>query len=350
MDTTEYFIYLLACHLNGNMPRGEKRLDWQQVYNLADKHNVTAIVAHEIKKLSEEYRPGGTIGAWFSENLEATRMDFIVKLNSLSEFISVLSKAKIEHLLYKGVVLRNLYPVPGLRVGSDADVIVKPVDFISAIEALGQAGFVEKNVKSNIAEMQIAKDNFEIHTEFESINIQSKIYFATPFDDVSDSIDYTYKLKPAYHLLYVIIHIAHHLKTGGVGIRMIMDIDVLIRKYPEININELLRLCENVKIGKTAEVLIALSKKLFNTPVSIHFTFEDEDTQPLLRELTSTVISGNILGNSGTEAEAADNKGNFFKKLFGKIASSKNTAEETDNYVAQLLEELEIKEKDTLIS
>ena len=71
-------------------------------------------------------------------------------------------------------------------------------------------------------------DNFEIHTEFESINIQSKIYFATPFDDVSDSIDYTYKLKPAYHLLYVIIHIAHHLKTGGVGIRMIMDIDVLI--------------------------------------------------------------------------------------------------------------------------
>ncbi len=111
-----------------------------------------------------------------------------------------------------------------------------------------------------------------------------------------------------------------------------------------------MRLCENVKIGKTAEVLIALSKKLFNTPVSIHFTFEDEDTQPLLRELTSTVISGNILGNSGTEAEDADNKSNFFKKIFDKISASKNDAKETDTYVNQLLEELEIKEKDTLIS
>ena len=50
MDTTEYFIYLLSCHLNSDKPRGEKRLDWQQIYNLADKHNVTAIIAHEIKE------------------------------------------------------------------------------------------------------------------------------------------------------------------------------------------------------------------------------------------------------------------------------------------------------------
>ena len=70
----------------------------------------------------------------------------------------------------------------------------------------------------------------------------------------------------------------------------------------------------------------------------------------MLRELTSTVISGNILGNSGTEAEDADNKGNFFKKIFDKISASKNDAKETDTYVNQLLEELEIKEKDTLIS
>lgn len=321
-------------------------MDWQQIYNLAEKNNLTAIIAYEIKRLPADCRPGGTIGAWFNESYENTIHSFRPNLQSLSNFINVLTEERIAHVLFKGVVLRNFYPFPELRVGSDMDVIIRPADYINAIEVLRKKGFIEKTIESNSATMQFEKDIFELHTELESINIQSKIYFATPFDDISDSSGYTYKLKPVYHLLYVVSHIAHHLQTGDASIKMVMDIDVLIRKYPEIDINEFLILSDNIKIGKTAEVLLAFSKKIFNTPVVLNFTFEDEDTLPLFNDFISAFSMGRILGFREEDSEN-DEKGSalgFIKNFFGKIAKSKKQEDELSYYQLQILEELGLRE------
>ena len=345
MNATEYFVYLLSCHLNSVEPKGEKRMDWQQIYNLAELNNLTAVIAYEIKKLPSDCRPGGTIGSWFSENYENTIHSFRPNLQSLSTFINVLTEERIAHALFKGVVLRNYYPFPELRVGSDMDIIVRSTDYISAIEALKKKGFIEKSVESNSATLQFERDIFELHTELESINIQSKIYFATPFDDISDASGYTYKLKPIYHLLYIVSHIAHHLQTGGASIKMIMDIDVLLRRYPDLDINEFLILSDNIKIGKTAETLLAFSKKIFNTPIVLNFTFEDEDTLPLFYDYMHAFLMGKILGTPKEKEKVAEKKNvlGILKSIFSSVAKSKEE-EELSDYQIQLLEELGIRE------
>lgn len=348
MNATEYFIYLLACHLNAEDPKGEKRMDWQQIYNLAEKNNLTAIIAYEIKRLPDDCRPGGTIGAWFNESYENTVHSFRPNLQSLAGFINALTDAGIAHVLYKGVVLRNYYPFPELRVGIDTDVVLRPADYIHAIEALKKRGFIEKSIESNSATLQFEKDVFELHTELESINIQSKIYFATPFDDISDSSGYTYKLKPVYHLLYLVSHIAHHLQTGHASIKMIMDIDALVRRYPDININDFLMLSDNIKIGKTAETLLAFSKKIFNTPIVLNFTFEDEDTLPLFNDFIYAFTTGKVFGSSDENEENAGKRNtlDFVKNIFSKISKSKKQEDEPSYYQLQLLEELGLKETD----
>ena len=327
MDTREYFIYLLNCHLNGVDPRGEKRSDWQQIYNLAEKNHVTAIIAYEIDRLPEDLRPKGELPELFRQSLRTKKDEFDSRLCSLAIFMSTLASARIPHLIIKGTALRNHYPVPALRTGNDIDVIVHPLDYSKAIDTLKQRGLTELSVTRNEAQMQIADDIFEIRTELENINIQSKIYFSTPFDDeISEAMGYTYKLKTVYHLLYLVTHIARHLKEGGAGVRMIMDIDVLIRTHPNIDINEFLSLCDNIKISKTAQALIALSRKWFNTPIAFNYTFEDGDTQ-LLNSLTSAILSGEVFGSAeAEEAEESTEKGifriieliiRFFRKLFG---------------------------------
>lgn len=327
MDTREYFIYLLYCHLNGIDPRGERRSDWQQIYNLAEKNHVTAIIAYEIEGLPEDLCPKGEIAALFRETLDRKKADFDSRLCSLAIFMSTMTSARIPHLIIKGTALRNNYPVPALRTGSDIDVIVHPLDYSKAIGVLKDRGLNEVSVERNEARMQISDDIFEIRTELENINIQSKIYFSTPFDDISEPMGYTYKLKDVYHLLYLVTHTAHHLKEGGAGVRMIMDIDVLIRTHPSIDIHEFLSLCDNIKIGKTAQALIALSRKWFNTPIAFNFTFEDGDTQQLLNSLTSAILSGEVFGSAAAEeTEESEWKPKFrileflwklIRKLFG---------------------------------
>lgn len=41
---------------------------------------------------------------------------------------------------------------------------------------------------------------------------------------------------------------------------MIMDIDALLRYYPDMDMEKFMALCDNIKIKRTAQALIALSK------------------------------------------------------------------------------------------
>ena len=342
MDTREYFIYLLFCHLNGVDPRGERRSDWHLIYNLAQKNKVTSIIAYEIERLHEDLRPKGELLELFYQSLDKTRDDFDSRLCSLAIFMSTLANARIPHLIVKGTALRSYYPVPALRTGRDIDVIVRPLDYIAAVEALKDRGFDTVSMKSNEARLQMSEDVFELRTELENINIQSKIYFSTPFDDISEAMGYTYKLRTMYHLLYVVTHIAHHLKEGGAGIRMIMDIDVLIRSHPHIDINEFLSLCDNIKIAKTAQALIALSKKLFNTPIAINFTFEDRDTQMLLNSLTSAILSGGVFCSAETLQEEKAPPKCLLMRVLKAFTETKSTQAGLSEREKELMRELGI--------
>ncbi len=316
MNEKEYFVYLLSCHLNGAAPKGEKGINWNLLYEIAKKHSVVSMIAQVIKDLPKQFSPSEEVLSLFNKSLAFTTQKYEFKMKTLSAFISALTGAKISHLLIKGAVLRNIYPTPELRVSSDTDVIVKPSEFFDAIDVLKDKGFIVDLAQNNVATIKCGSEVYELNTELENINIQSKIYFSTPFDDISECSGYTYKLKPLYHLLYVITHTAHHLAVGGVGIRMIMDIDSIIRNYPEIDIKTFLELCGNIQIRKTAEALIALSKKWFRTPVAIGFTFEDRENERLFENISDIIIERVSAKDYFKKQSENNKKTNKFKLLF----------------------------------
>lgn len=296
LSSKKFFIYLLSCYLNQEKPVCENDVDWAEIYALSEKHDVTAIISKEIKEIDEAKRPKGKLLSVFNQRLGYTIKNYEYKTQAITMLVKILSEAQINHLLVKGAVLRYLYPIPELRTSGDTDVVISPSDYENTIKVLEKNGFSVETVGTTVAELKYNDEIFEIHTELEYINIQSKIYFSTPFDDISEHSGYTYKLKPFYHLLYVITHIAHHLKNGGAGVRMIMDIDALLRYYPDMDIEKFIALCDNIRIKKTALALIALSKKWFNTPVAIDYTFEDSDEEEFYKNLSGIILKGGVFG------------------------------------------------------
>lgn len=331
LNSQEYFIYLLRCHLSGENPNGVENTDWAEIYSLSEKHSVTAIISSEIKKLPVQFRPGGKLLSAFNQRLGYTVRNYEIKMQAITRFVSVLSDAEIPHLIVKGAVLRFLYPVPELRTSGDTDAIIAHANYQKAMDALVQNGFKIIKKYHNVANMVYNGEEFELHTELESVNVQSKVYFSDFFGSISESSGFTYKLKPFYHLLYAITHIAKHLKTGGAGVRMIMDIDVFFRNYPDTDIEKLLHECENMGLKQTALVLIALSKKWFGTPVSVPYTFDDAEHAELYTVLADVVLTGGVfgfdnggvgmvnlrneMGSSGKNGKAVSIKA-FFKWVF----------------------------------
>lgn len=296
MSTSEYFVYLISCWLNDEKPRGSEETNWQGIYALAEKHGVTAVIASIISELPQGSRPKGKLLSAFKQQFDYAKHNFDDKMQAMTKLIDVLSQAETDHLLVKGAVLRFLYSSPELRTSGDTDVVLRQSDYEDSIKALKQAGFKVDFIRQNVSQVVYHGEIFDLHTELESINIQSKIYYSTPFDDISESTGHTYKLKPIYHLLYIITHTAYHLKNGGAGIRMIMDIDALLRYYPDMDMEKFMAICDNIKIKRTAQALIALSKKWFNTPVGIDYTFEDTDERSFYENLSQLIINGGIFG------------------------------------------------------
>ena len=125
MSTSEYFIYLLSCWLNDEKPRGSEDTNWQEIYALAEAHNVTAVITSQIKKLPQGSRPQGKLLSAFNQRLGYTVQNYEIKMRAMTHLIEVLSQAEIDHLLVKGAVLRFLYPSPELRTSGDTDVVVR---------------------------------------------------------------------------------------------------------------------------------------------------------------------------------------------------------------------------------
>ena len=343
MDISEkYFIKLISAHLNGaEPPYAPDGVDFDALYALSTEHGVAAIIGSEVSRLKDGALPQAKAASAFKQQVGYAVIDAAERERLMSFVREKFSAAGIDFIFVKGAVLRYLYKMPQLRTGRDIDVILRPSQLEAARSALLAAGFEQDGED----ECRYSYDFqiFDIHTELESINVQSKIYYSTPFDDISENSGCTYKLKPIYHLLYVITHTACHLKKGGCGVRMIMDIDAILRYYPDIDMAAFSALCDNIRIRATAQALIALSKKWFHTPVAVDYSFEDYGERELYDALSSAVLSCAALRSDAPRKKEEKSRFGVARlvKRIGSRGKKQEREERRSPQFTAVLEELE---------
>lgn len=290
----EYFIELLSSHINAYTPKTQENINWKEIFDLANKHNVTAIVATQIKLLPESCRVQGKGKSYFNQFLGKTLQSYDEKIEAYNFFVKTLTDNGIKHLVVKGAVLRDLYPVKELRTSGDTDVVITQRDYEKCKEILLSNGFTLSQDTGEELDMYYNGQYFEISNTFEYINDETKCFFENPFDEKLSYCDgYTYYLYPMYHLVYVLYHILKHIKHGGAGVRMLLDICVLINAY-DIDINEFLEIMPELKLEKSAKTILTICKKLFRLDIPFNYEIDEE----MENKLIDTIISGGVFGFS----------------------------------------------------
>ncbi len=290
----EYFIELLSSHINAYTPKTQENINWKEIFDLANKHNVTAIVATQIKLLPESCRVQGKGKSYFNQFLGKTLQSYDEKIEAYNFFVKTLTDNGIKHLVVKGAVLRDLYPVKELRTSGDTDVVITKRDYEKCKEILLSNGFTLSQDTGEELDMYYNGQYFEISNTFEYINDETKCFFENPFDEKLSYCDgYTYYLYPMYHLVYVLYHILKHIKHGGAGVRMLLDICVLINAY-DIDINEFLEIMPELKLEKSAKTILTICKKLFRLDIPFNYEIDEE----MENKLIDTIISGGVFGFS----------------------------------------------------
>ena len=256
------FINILSCFLNVSASDSFEG-DIRELYRLCDIHDLGAVGAYVLKN-AEINCIDKDIASKFNQQIGKAVMNYEKRENAVKSVKKLFDSTDTDHIFVKGAVVNKYYPVKEFRTSGDVDVIIRSDDYQCVLDDFKSRNVKFADISDNTLSVVVGGVNVEIHRGADA----DTPYFNNVFDMCSAKDKNTYILDEYEHLLYIICHLAKHLAYRGAGIRMLMDVDVMIRHIDNFNEDVLYNISERAGLLKTAQALLSLCNLWFDTPVN----------------------------------------------------------------------------------
>lgn len=294
-QTEQVFLSLLRDYVCGRKLKALPTVDWQALYDLAQSHNVTGLMGRILADLPTDHRPPKALAVAFRQGMGQTLMAYEKRMVAVQVMEQTLTDAHIPYLTVKGACTAAAYPDPSLRTCGDTDIVLTPEHQREAVRTLEQRGFAKKVTHDDVVMLTLHGFEFELHTRLESINDGSRALLANPFapEVAYNKSKNIWVLQPVYAVYYTVLHLLHHIKTGGAGVRMLLDTDLLLRKDPTLA-PKVLELAERSGLERSFGCILALCKQWLDTPLPCSVPALDTDT---VEKFAAVIIGGGVFGH-----------------------------------------------------
>ncbi len=273
-ETGKILIYLVSCGLNGTVPDGGivARADLRDLYALAKRNSLAALVSVALK--SAGIKDGSFVSAYNSAIRKIALLD-----SERKEICSVFEEKGIEYMPLKGSVLKEYYPLPGMREMTDVDILIDPSKREEVRDIMLERGYTAETYGRGNHDAYIKAPvlNFEMHTALFPDRVEFAPYFTDALKNAEKEEGFARRFRDEDFYLYITAHEYKHYARNGTGLRSLADRFIFIhekglaldRKYIE-NQSAELGISEYEKTGRD------LALKLFTSPVFPCFTPEEE--------------------------------------------------------------------------
>lgn len=322
-QTEQVFLSLLRDYVCGQKLKALPTVDWQALYNLAQSHNVTGLVGRILADLPVDHRPPEALAVAFRQAMGQTLMAYEKRMAAVQVMEQTLTDAHIPYLTVKGACTAAAYPDPSLRTSGDTDIVLTPDNQQKAVRTLEQRGFAKKVTHDDVVMLTLRGFEFELHTRLESINDGSRALLANPFapEVAYNKSKNIWVLQPVYAVYYTVLHLLHHIKTGGAGVRMLLDTDLLLRKDPSLA-PKVLELAARSGLARSFGCILALCKQWLDTPLPCPVPALDTDT---VEKFAAVILGGGVFGhgngNTGAVFLARQKAANGSKTPFTRLVA-----------------------------
>lgn len=226
---SRYLASLMGHSIKGTAPLNPSdEINWNHILTLAHFHNITALIYPTLKHLDI---PKDIMSRFEYENHRLLAREARQEIEAQRVF-SALHKGGISFIKLKGIVIKNLYPLPHMRTQADVDICMTKEDREKAKPIMAELGY---NLDSSIDyHDEYSKDDFfiyEIHSDIMSKSSPLYNLFLNPFEkSVPDkSRDGEMILSNEYFYLNLVIHLYKHFVSEGCGLRLFSDLYIFRR-------------------------------------------------------------------------------------------------------------------------
>lgn len=295
----EFLIRLCSDYLNNKAQALDESIDYSMLFELSNAHNLSASVFCVIKNSPNKEIIESEIFKKFEDDFYNAVFRYSLQGSIAQEMSDILSKNEIKHVFFKGIQLREYYPVPQSRVMGDIDVLISPDSRERAREVLTENGF--RLVNSNGPVWDYSKNGVtvEVHTKIISGKVGSsdaESYFLDAIDHAQFD-GFSGKLENNYHFAYLLTHIAHHFWFYGAGIKLVLDLAAFM-KAEEINLDAVLKIMSEIGLEDFSKVVLSVCQKWFG--VGKDYACSTQTTEEFL---TSFGAFGNLNRNKAAVVE-----------------------------------------------
>lgn len=307
MDKTDkFFVAILKNHLSSipNEIPNENLVDWNKMKKLARIHRVVGICYSYLKNRGAD-----------PAYLQYFEMGFYSELNRYQKRAVVLEKIKkmlndnaVDHICIKGSYIADLYPVPELRTMSDLDILVekKNVETVHSVFMENGSEYIPEESDEDVRVYKYLGISLEIHSDLVSKNneineVDFKTYFSDVFSHKVGVDKHTYILEEEYNMIYTIFHIAKHFYNSGCGIRMLMDLPVLIKRYHNLCWDNIWTELERIRLKEFTVKLFMICEKWFG---KFGVVYPDKYRFSDMEMIEDFILAGGVYGFHGRNTDA----------------------------------------------
>lgn len=223
---------ILKSFIFDEVPDLDQVHNWDDIFYYSKIHSLVGTVGYVVTKykLCDDHAYAGKF-----EQAVIERFGYQYRRNKQMErLISVLNEKGIDHLLMKGYIVKDLYPVPELRSYGDIDFVIKKEDRERTDSLMKELNYESNEQWEPVYSYKKDTEYYEIHTEMLDSEINDgtqREYFRDFWTHAIKTDEHTYVLDKEYHFLYLIAHLAKHASRSGAGLRMYLDIALYIKEY-----------------------------------------------------------------------------------------------------------------------
>ena len=323
-----YLIHLLSCAIRNKAPEPPmKDISWEKIRETADKQKILPLLYEAVSKLEKKHRPDENLmKCWEKETLGCT-LFYAFQMQHIFSFLSDAEEKGIDMLVLKGMVLRELYPVPELRTMGDVDIIINPKqrDLVKNLFVSNGYEILSENAGLTIYHKKDVL-KFEV---FHVIPSGLKSAKGTEIDIWSKSRkmkgEHIFMPSAENMLLHCITHLMKHLRTRGAGIRNLADIVLLLEKS-ELDMNYISEQIKVIEAEKIFRGVLYAAKKYFEYKTDEDFSDVDEQYVDRLMEymlmagVYGEMENAYILDARSAQGDKLVRVKNYISKMFPSVS------------------------------
>jgi hypothetical protein len=231
---------LLSCALHGQTPDMAipENTDWLQLYHLARRHQVSALLYPLVSQLPGPQQPSPDLKKEWQKQASISGLAQYLHIDRASQVITAFHQAQIPLIAMKGLVLRELYPHPEFRLMGDADFMIKKEDLKKSKKLLKQLGYRDEKYPCPIhcGFDHPSYPRIELHTSlidpdfsFSSKLLEEEIWKKPAKCKINqvDSLCFSAEVE----FVFLFLHLAKHYVKSELSLRQLCDLVLFIEHH-----------------------------------------------------------------------------------------------------------------------